>query len=349
MGAASAWPAALASPAEIARLLAPAKGARAIVLAVSGGPDSMAMLRLAAQWRAGGGAPPLFAATVDHGLRRDARAEAESVARWAAAQGLPHQILTWTGPKPKTRLQEKARDARYALLEAHAGAIGADFLMLGHHLDDQAETVLFRLLRGTGVDGLAGMEPLSPRGGLTLFRPLLLTPKTRLVALCKALKQPFIDDPSNDDPRFARTGLRKLAPLLAEEGLDAAALARLAARALRARDAIAHFTRDMMSRLDTEKTPVGLRASLAPLRDAPDEIALRVIGGLAANAAAPGQAVRLEGLERLCAGLLPALAGRQRFRATLAGVELTLDAAARLTLAREKPRKRGAKIAPAAL
>ena len=337
--------AATVSAAEGAALFAPAQGARAILLAVSGGPDSMAMLRLAAQWRASGGAPPLFAATVDHGLRPAARDETTRVAQWAAAQGVPHQTLTWNGPKPKTRLQEKARGARYALLEAYAADIGADFLMLGHHLDDQAETVLFRLLRGTGVDGLAAMEPLSSRGGLTLFRPLLGWPKARLVALCKALEQPFIEDPSNDDPRFARTGLRKLAPLLAEAGLDAGALGRLAARASRMREAVASQARDKMSRLETLPAPGGLTTNLEPLRGAPDEIVLRVIGGLVARVAAPGQAVRLEGLERLCAGLLPALAGRKGFRATLAGVELTLDATARLTLAREKPRKRGVKSA----
>lgn len=327
--------------ADAAALFAPVSAARGLVLAVSGGPDSMALLRLAALWRAAGNTPPVSVATVDHGLRPEARAEAAQVAQWSAALGFVHQTLTWDGPKPKTRLQEAARDARYALLEAHAAALGADHIALGHHLDDQAETVLFRLLRGSGIDGLAGMDALSPRGRVTLFRPLLGVRKAALVALCAALGQPFVSDPSNHDPRFARTGLRRLARVLDEAGLDASGLARLARRAARAREALAAAARDMMPQIAPEAAGTGLSSDLAALAKAPQEVALRVIGGLIARVSAPEHVIRFDALERLCAGLLPALAQNQAFAATLSGTRIVLDTGQRLTVTPEKPRLRG--------
>ena len=334
----------LPSPAEVAALFASAQGARGILLAVSGGPDSMAMLRLAAQWRDSTGCPPMCVATVDHGLRPEARAEAAQVGQWSAAQGFVHHTLPWEGAKPKTRLQEAARNARYALLAAHARARGADHILLAHHLDDQAETVLFRLARGSGIDGLAGMESVSRHAGVTLLRPLLAWPKARLVALCAAVGQPYVEDPSNADPRFARTRLRQLGAVLAAQGLDAPALARLAMRAARARDALAAQQRDMMTQIAPKPFESGLVANIGPLLHAPEEIALRCAGALVGQVCGPQVQPRLERLERLCAGILPALARNQPFRATLAGTILVLDANQRLTITRETPRLRGRKL-----
>lgn len=327
--------------ADAAALFAPVSAARGILLAVSGGPDSMALLRLAAQWRQGGGAPPMSVATVNHGLRPAADAEAAQVALWAAALGFGHQTLVWDGPKPATRLQEAARRARYALLEAHAAAQGADYVALGHHLDDQAETVLFRLLRGSGIDGLAAMDMLSPRGRVTLFRPLLGLPKAALAAVCAAQGQPFLSDPSNQDPRFARTRLRQIAGILEEAGLDAGTLARLAMRAGRARGAIDAAARDMMTQINAVPDGQSISAAIAPLAHAPQEIALRVIGALVEQVRRPGKPVRLDALERLCARLLPALGQSCAVAATLAGTRLVLDTRQRLSIAPEKPRKRG--------
>ena len=131
-----------------AALLAPYAEEPAILIAVSGGPDSMALLWLAARWARFAGRPRVEAATVDHGLRPEARAEAQMVARAAKQWGVRHHILPWRGEKPVTRMQERARAARYALLEACAHRIGARVVLTAHHADDQAETVLFRLLRG---------------------------------------------------------------------------------------------------------------------------------------------------------------------------------------------------------
>ncbi|MGH6852947.1 MAG: tRNA lysidine(34) synthetase TilS, partial [Methylocella sp.] len=213
---------------------------RGIVLGVSGGPDSVALMLLAAEWARGGAARPLLhVATVDHGLRKDSRGEAETVARWAAGLALPHAVLVWNGAKPKSRIQERAREARYELLFEYAARIGADHVMTAHHADDQAETILFRLLRGSGVSGLAGMASSSDRNGLILARPLLAHAKADLAALCESRAHPFIDDPSNNDPAYARTRIRRLGRLLAGEGLGRAALLQLGRRAARAEAALA--------------------------------------------------------------------------------------------------------------
>jgi tRNA(Ile)-lysidine synthase len=205
---------------------APFAEARGALIAVSGGPDSMALLRLAADHLRA----PVFAATVDHGLRAAAAEEAAEVARWCAALAIPHHTLVWDGPKPQTRVQELARQARYALLADCARRLGCDVLMTGHHADDQAETVLFRLTRGSGVGGLAGMARVVARGGLAHARPLLDWRKAELARVCAAAGQAFFSDPSNRDPRFARTRMRALAGELARHGLDTPALTRLARR-----------------------------------------------------------------------------------------------------------------------
>ena len=153
------------------------------------------------------------------------------VADWAATLGLPHTILLWQGEKPSQRIQEAARDARYALLVDHARAIEADALVIAHHADDQAETVLFRLTRGSGIAGLAGMARVSQRRGLPLHRPLLDWRKADLLAFCAGEGLAFLEDPSNADPKFARARLRRLGVHLEQEGLDATALNRIARRA----------------------------------------------------------------------------------------------------------------------
>lgn len=246
---------------------------KTLVLAVSGGPDSTALCLLVARWRAALKAgPALLAVTIDHGLRPGARREAGAVKRFAVSLGIAHRTLRWTGPKPTTGLQEAARAARYRLLAAAASRAGARHVLTAHTLDDQAETVLFRLARGSGLSGLAAMArvaplPLSakplfragpgePRsrlqgegadasvtagrgdGVLLLVRPFLEVPKTRLIATLRAAHIPYAEDPSNLDPRFTRARLRAAMPELAAEGLTAARLALLAKRVRRADAAI---------------------------------------------------------------------------------------------------------------
>jgi tRNA(Ile)-lysidine synthase len=274
-------------------------GEPALLLAVSGGPDSTALLLMASEWEGG---PALHAATVDHGLRPESAAEAAAVAALCARLRVPHATLRWEGDKPSTRLQERAREARYDLLAAEARRVGAGVIVTGHHFDDQAETVLFRLARGSGVAGLAGMAARRRRGEVEIARPLLAIRKAELVAFCEARGVAFARDPSNDDARFARPRLRRLAETLAAEGLDAAALVRLARRAALVETALGRQTADAEDRL---RLAVAGGCDARALAAEPEEIVRRLL------ARAVGTAP-LEAMERIADELLKAIAESRR-------------------------------------
>lgn len=225
--------------AEAATLFRPLADQEALIVAVSGGPDSVALLALLADW-ARQGRPRLLAVTVDHGLRPEAAQEAQMVGRLCSSLGVEHRTKGWPGHKPGTGVQEKARAARYGLLAEEARALGSAAIVTAHTLDDQAETLLMRMAAGSGLAGLSGMAPRSAVHGVVLARPLLGVAKARLVATCQARGLAFVRDPSNDDPRFARIRWRKLLPVLAREGLSAERLGQLAHRSARADHALAH-------------------------------------------------------------------------------------------------------------
>jgi tRNA(Ile)-lysidine synthase len=221
------------------RLFADWKAAPAIVLAVSGGPDSMALMWLAVRWRrALARGPRLFAVTIDHGLRAESAAEAREVKLLARRLELPHRTMRWTGAKPKTGLPAAARAARYDLLAQAARVHGASHIFTAHTRDDQAETLLMRMMRGSGIAGLAAMARQSERDGLLLARPLLHVAKSQLVATLKKARLGFADDPTNRDLNFTRPRIRAVMPALAAEGGDARNLARLASRLARANAAV---------------------------------------------------------------------------------------------------------------
>jgi len=222
------------APSEAKTLFADLHAVPVIALAVSGGPDSTALMLLAARWRDSlKTKPKLVAVTVDHGLRKESKGEAAAVARLARKLNVAHRTVRWNGRKPATGVQEKARAARYRLLGEAAQKAGAAHILTAHTLDDQAETVLIRMSRGSGLTGLGAMTrtaPLPPDGEskIVLVRPLLDIAKSRLIATLDVAKIPYADDPSNRNPRFARPRLRNLMGALAEEGLDAKRLAQLA-------------------------------------------------------------------------------------------------------------------------
>jgi tRNA(Ile)-lysidine synthase len=327
------------SASDIAALFGPWEAAQGIVLGVSGGPDSVAMMLLAAEWARGRAAPPpLYVATVDHGLREDSRGEAEMVARWAAGLALPHAILAWDGVKPKSRIQERARDARYELLFEYAAKIGADHVMTAHHADDQAETILLRLLRGSGVSGLSGMASSSERNGLILARPLLDHAKADLAALCESKAHPFFDDPSNNDLGYARTRIRRLGGLLAEEGLGCAALLRLGRRAARADAALAARACALRAGLAARREPGGFRADISALADEPEEILLRILAD-ELKLISGGKPLRFERLEALALRFRQALRAGIACTATLGGAALRLQSNRVLVIAREGARQ----------
>ncbi|HLZ04038.1 MAG TPA: tRNA lysidine(34) synthetase TilS [Bradyrhizobium sp.] len=227
------------SASDAKTLFAGWRNAPALVLAVSGGPDSVALMWLFARWRrALSRGPHLIAVTVDHGLRTESAREARDVKRLARSLEIEHRTMKWTGAKPKNGIPAAARAARYRLLADAAKSAGATHILTAHTSDDQAETVLMRLFRGSGIAGLSAMARESMRDGVVLARPLLSVPKSRLVATLGKAGIAYADDPTNRDLAFARPRLRALLPMLAAEGGDARGLARLAARLGRANEAV---------------------------------------------------------------------------------------------------------------
>ncbi|KJC57862.1 tRNA(Ile)-lysidine synthetase [Bradyrhizobium sp. LTSPM299] len=308
------------------RLFAGLASAPAIVLAVSGGPDSVALMWLAARWRrALARGPRLITVTVDHGLRKEAAREARDVKRLAQSLELPHQTLRWTGAKPSTGLPAAAREARYRLLAQAARKHGATHVLTAHTRDDQAETLLMRMLRGSGIAGLAAMARETEREGVRLARPLLDISKAQLIATLKKAGVGFADDPTNRDPAFTRPRLRALMPALAEEGGDARNLARLAARLARANAAV-EVLADGAERYLALKGEGAARAGFdAVLFTAmPEEIRLRLLKRAIDRTGHEGPA-ELGKVETLLAALDRAVAERgPRLKQTLAGAVISV-------------------------
>ncbi|WP_052715863.1 tRNA lysidine(34) synthetase TilS [Devosia chinhatensis] len=221
----------LTDPEILARLFAPASGHKVIGLAVSGGPDSLALMLLAQRWATGLQDPPqLIVYSLDHGLRAEAAAEVAMVIAAAKSLGLEARALAWAGEKPQSGIQEAARIARYRLIGEAMRADRATLLLTAHHRADQAETVLMRLAHGSGVEGLRAMAPLTQVKGVPILRPLLDVEPASLAALLPGAGLTPAQDPSNHDMGYERVRWRRLLPTLAEEGLDSATLARFATR-----------------------------------------------------------------------------------------------------------------------
>lgn len=202
-------------------------------LAVSGGSDSMALMTLAQAWA--GDTTSLHVATVDHHLRPGSAQEAQTVATAAKRLGLSHDTLHWQGWRGRGNLQDAARQARRGLLAQWAIGLGLDAVLLGHTQEDQAETFLLRLARGSGVDGLAGMQEHHRADGIVWLRPMLDLSRTDLRAWLATNQIDWTDDPSNDDPAFDRVRARQMQGLLASLGLTSERLAETAARMATAR------------------------------------------------------------------------------------------------------------------
>lgn len=332
------------SPSEAKTLFSGLQAFPVLMLAVSGGPDSTALMVLAARWRdALKTKPKLIAVTVDHGLRKESKREAAAVARLARKLKIAHRTLRWNGSKPSTGLQEAARMARYRLLGDAARGLGATLILTAHTLNDQAETVLFRMTRGSGITGLGAMMrfsalPSSGDSAIVLARPLLDIPKERLIATLRAAKIQYADDPSNRDPRFARVRLRGLMGALAHEGLDARRLAQFARRLKRADVAIEKTVDQAMAELVVE-LPGAVAVEARRFAELPAEIALRLLGRAVAKMGDEGP-VELGKLEALKSALDAAQnTGDGPFRRTLAGAVVTLKGR-QLIVERAPPRGR---------
>lgn len=265
------------SSSELSTLFADLAKLKGLALAVSGGPDSTALMWLVAQWckrlRA---APKLVAVTIDHRLRKESAAEARAVKKLAATLGVPHVTLRWSAAKPSRGLPAAAREARYAMLAKAARKAGTNCILTAHTRDDQAETFMMRLSRGSGLAGLASMPRYLSRGELTVVRPLLNVPKARLVATLQKAGIPFADDPTNRDTAFTRPRWRQLMPQLAREGLDARGIERLVARLARANaalEAVADRAEQALVRRDGARMLIEVKDFVT----LPQEIRLRIL------------------------------------------------------------------------
>lgn len=295
--------------AELDLLFVPLAALESVGLAVSGGPDSTALMHLFARWRGDRRLPRARVLTVDHGLRPESAEEARLVVRAAKQLGLEAEVLGWAGKKPVTGLQEAAREARYRLLADAAVQGGLAAIITAHTEDDQAETLLMRLARGSGLDGLAGMPEATSLGGVRVLRPLLGVAKARLVATLDAAAIGYASDPSNADSRFERSRLRAAAPVLVGLGLTSPALASSARRLERARKALEAATDDLArSSVTVDAAGVG-SLDLDKLAHAPEEIAVRLVARLVAATGGEQAPVSLAKVEALTGWLTTARAG----------------------------------------
>ncbi len=292
-----------------------------IALAVSGGADSLALLLLAAAALPG----RIAAATVDHGLRTEAAEEAAYVAALCAGIGCQHAILRVQVAAGGAGIQGEARRARYDALAAWARELRAAALATAHHRDDQAETVLMRLMRGAGARGLAGIHPRRDDLGLPLIRPLLSWSRHELQKVVGAAGLKAVDDPSNHAARYERTRARRLLALHPE--LDAVRLSRSAA-ALRQADEALDWS---VAALAAERIRAARNGYVVDPRELPRELRRRLLAeGL--RRVLPGTAA-LRGLDRLLDLLDDGGSG------TLAGVAATNEGGA--WLLRPAPPRRG--------
>jgi tRNA(Ile)-lysidine synthase len=277
-------------------------------VAVSGGGDSLALMHLLHSFARSNALPLPVVLTVDHGLRKSSAADAKKVAVWAKHLGLAAQVLTWRGKKTQTGIEAAAREARYRLMGDFLVHHRIGTLFVGHNQDDQAETFLLRLARGSGLDGLAGMQsrapwPVAGFGGLAVARPLLGVSRDQLRAYLKARDQAWLEDPMNEDASFDRVKIRKARTALADAGLTVARIAAAAAHLGRARESLDVMTAAVVLRVTRKRDPKsdsrGILLDGAALAAAPREVGLRALASILMAVGEQAYRPRFESLERL--------------------------------------------------
>ena len=324
------------SDAEIDTLFAPIADRDAVGLAVSGGADSLALMLLVRRWQAARGRlSRVVVFTVDHRLRAGSGAEAIMVARHAMDLGFEHRVLVWSGPKPATGVEEAARDERYRLLEGAAVEAGLADILTAHHREDQVETVLMRIGRGSGLSGLRGMRSDRIVGeSVVLRRPLLAVPQERLRAVVAAAGWMPAEDTSNSDVAFMRPRLRRALPLLAAAGLDSGQIARSAVRLGRADDALDHYTERLLGEAVETNAFAVATLSRSSYAAAPQEVRLRallrVLKAVGGRTWPPPRGDRLEALDQV-------MTEEGSFNRTLAGTQIVASGAL-ATIQRERGR-----------
>ncbi|MBP5857682.1 tRNA lysidine(34) synthetase TilS [Marivibrio halodurans] len=305
-----------------------------LAVACSGGADSMALALLLKDWAAARSIP-FRTYTVDHGLRPEAAEEAASVCHRLGVLGIRADVLRGESERAIGAggdIQARARELRYRLLLDRCRADGVEALAFAHHLEDQAETFLLRLARGSGVDGLSAMMPAREWAGVRLIRPLLAMPKSALTAHLRAAGVAWVEDPSNRDTRFDRVRVRQARAALDALGLTPERLAGTARRMARARAALEGDCDALLTEASRDHETGYITVAIAPLRDASEEVGLRALARLVCRVGGRVHPPRLDRLERLRDALLDGTLGRGR---TLAGTVVSSHGADHILVRRE--------------
>ena len=323
-------------------------------VAVSGGGDSVALMFLLAAYAKQAKQPAPVILTVDHGLRADSAKDAKAVAKIATDAGLKAHVLTFKGAAPKSDVEAEARHARYQLMGEWLTANKVDALYVAHTMEDQAETFLLRLARGSGLDGLSAMRviahyPLAGFDALRVVRPLLEFPRAALRDYLKSKKQSWLEDPMNADPRFARSRLRASWPQLEALGLTASRLADAAEHLGRAREALEGMTEALLARAAKFDTG-GALLDAVRLKMAPREVGLRALAAVLSRISGEAYRPRFGRLERLFDAIRDGtLAGGATLHGCIvapAPRALSAFGTGTLAVTREKPRSLPLEIAP---
>lgn len=294
----------LLAPDRLEAIFSPLAGFGSLALAVSGGPDSLALMAMAARWRQAQRATPgIVVMSVDHGLRAEAAEEVARVCGYAAEAGFECVALKWEGAKPAAGLQAAARRARYRMMGEAMDARDIEVLVTAHHMDDQAETIVMRLAHGSGPAGLAGMAPLAEVEGVRVARPLLGLGRADLRGVVAETGWTAADDPSNADLTQERARWRAEMPRLEALGLTAGRLAKLGERLADAEGALAAAALAAYEQSVETDAFACFRLDRAALGRLPKAIAVRLLGRVLAAAGGDARAPELAQIEALAAAL----------------------------------------------
>ena len=293
-----------------------------IVVAVSGGSDSMALTILASVWAEKNGIK-FTALTVDHNLRPEAKLEAEQVHKWCEKYKINHKILTYTGEIPTSNIEAVAREYRYKLLTDYMKKNSISHLFIAHNQDEQRETFFLNLARGSGVYGLCGMPEISNRFDIQIVRPMLSFTKAEIKEFLTSISQDWIEDPSNSDTKYKRVRIRNLKELIDTLGLSNERLNDTMKNMERVRDSIEFFVEKCI-----KDSVISNGAKLLIDRDEflyyPAEIALRTLEKLIKTFSKSEYPPRFESLENL---YLKIKSGNLAHGITLSKLKISFDKA----------------------
>jgi len=289
-----------------------------LAVAVSGGADSMALAHLVGQWSKG----TIHNLTVDHGLRPEAADEVRLVERFARSINAKCKKFKWLGDKSQNSIQESAREARYKMMAEYCRKQKLRYLLTAHHADDQMETILFRLAKGSGLDGLRGIAEKSAYDkNLNLLRPLLHVTHEECVATCGAAQIEWAEDPSNQSAKYMRGRMRASKAALVEEGLTAGRIGTLSRRIDRVLSFVEQVVEEQEKNLTVTKESKRIVFSLSGFLTSPEEVMVRLLQrAIISIGTSKTYGPRLEDVERLAGRM----AGSDSFRgATLGGVKIS--------------------------